>query len=354
MNAPAPTAANLQARLSAAAQFAAQKSAPPSGRPVLLLVDDEERILRSLAMLFRAQYEVRATIDAHEALRIVEAERIHVIVSDQKMPLMRGADLLRQVKERSPNTMRLLLTGYSELDAVVDSVNEGEIFRFINKPWDANDLRSTVAQAAQIALASYDAPPPLLGAQAEAPPVIAPTAAQLMTETGTFVAPLATEEILVVDDDPEVARVIQEVAGPQQPVRWARSIDEAFTRIARENVGVVVAELEVGGERFTGALKALKRQHPEVVSMVITPFNDAGTLIGLINEGQIFRLIPKPIRKGPLAMNLASALKQHRLLKAAPKTFTERFAVQEVKTVEDVSIASRVMGLLARLRGRTA
>lgn len=88
--------------------------------------------------------------------------------------------------------------------------------------------------------------------------------------------------------------------------------------------------------------------------MVITPFQDAGTLIGLINEGQIYRLIPKPIRKGPLAMNLASALKQHRALMAAPKSFTQRFAVQDTKAVEEISLGSRVMGLLSRLRGRVA
>lgn len=343
----------LQARLSAAARFA-QTQSPALEKPLLLLVDDEERILRSLAMLFRGLYELRTTTDAHEALRIVERERIHVVVSDQKMPIMRGADLLRQIKEKSPHTMRLLLTGYSELDAVVDSVNEGEIFRFLNKPWDAQDLRTTVAQAMEIAEASFATPPQLPGAMAEAAPGIAPTSAQLMTQTGSFVAPMSVEWILVVDDDPEVAKVIQEIAGPNQPVRWARSINEAFARIAEDNIGVVIAELEVGGERFTGALKVLKQRHPEVVSMVITPFNDAGTLIGLINEGQIYRLIPKPIRKGPLAMNLASALKQHRLLKAAPKAFAQRYSVQTLRSADELSIANRVVGLLSRLRGKPA
>ncbi|TAJ54806.1 MAG: response regulator [Nevskiaceae bacterium] len=320
----------------------------PHFRPTVLLVDDEERILRSLAMLFRLQYEVRATTDAHEALRIVENERVHVIVSDQKMPIMRGADLLRQVKEKSPHTMRLLLTGYSELDAVVDSVNEGEIFRFLNKPWDANEIRSTVAQAAQIARASFDAPPaPVL----EAPPQSAPSSQQLFTGTGSFVVPMASERILVLDDDAEVPRVVQELVGPSQPVLWARSLDEAFALLEREPVGVVVSELEVGGERLTGVLKALKAQHPEVVSIVLTPFQDIGTLVGLINEGQVFRLLPKPIRKGPLAMNLASALKHHRALKAAPK-LAQRHVVQPVKAPEEASVAGRVMGFLARLRSR--
>lgn len=330
--------------------------APPvntAPRPTVLLVDDEERILRSLAMLFRMQYEVRATTDAHEALRILETERIHVIVSDQKMPIMRGADLLKQARQKSPNTMRLLLTGYSELDAVVDSVNEGEIFRFLNKPWDANEIKATVAQAVQIAIASFEAPPVPTASLAVAPPLVAPSAAQLLTETGSFVAPMASEHILVIDDDVEVARTVQEMVGPNQPLHWARSLDEAFGWLEREPVGVIISELDVGGERLTGALKALKAQHPEVVTIVLTPFQDIGILVGLINEGQVYRLLPKPIRKGPLAMNLASALRHHRALKAAPK-LAARHVVQPIKAAEEVSVAGRVMGFLSRLRTRTA
>ena len=283
-------------------------------RPTLLLVDDEERILRSLAMLFRPNYEVRATTDAHEALRILDTERVHVVVSDQKMPLMRGADLLKQAREKSPHTMRLLLTGYSELDAVVDSVNEGEIFRFLNKPWDSAEIRATVAQAAQIAMASFESPPAFA---AEAPPLVAPSAASLLTQTGSFVAPMASEHILVIDEDPEVVRTVQELVGPQQPLHWARTLDEAFGWLEREPVGVVISELEVGGERLTGVLKALKAQHPEVVTLVLTPFQDIGILVGLINEGQVYRLLPKPIR-----------------------------------AAEEASVAGRVMGFLSRLRGR--
>lgn len=318
----------------------------PAFKPTLLLVDDEERILRSLAMLFRMQYDVRTTMDAHEALAMVQQERVHVIVSDQKMPLMRGADLLKQVKEKSPHTMRLLLTGYSELDAVVDSVNECEIFRFINKPWDANDLRAAVAQAAQIAHASFESPPPIA---AVAPPLVAPSFAQLFTETGSFVAPMASEYILVIDDDAEVPRVVQEMVGPSQPVLWARTLDEAFAQLERAKVGVIISELEVAGESVTGMLKALKAQHPEVVSIVLTPFTDINMLVGLINEGQVFRLLPKPLRKGPLAMNLASALKHHRALKAAPR-LAQRHQVQAMKVPEEISIASRVAGFLSRLR----
>ena len=348
MNHPAP-----------ATRFAALRSTPPGSgnapggsvisRPVLLLVDDEERILRSLAMLFRMHYDVRTTVDAHEALRLVANERVHVIVSDQKMPLMRGADLLRQVRELSPNTMRLLLTGYSELDAVVDSVNEGEIFRFLNKPWDAADIRAAVAQAAEIAQASFDTPP-APAAAIKPPPSVAPSNAQVFSETGSFALPIAEQRILILDDDPEVPRLIQEMVGPHQPVLWARTLEDAFTRLEDGNVAVLISELEVGGERISGALKTLKRHHPMVVTLVLTPFQDLSTLIGLINEGQIFRLIPKPLRLGPLSMNIASALKHHHQLKASP-TLAARHAVQPITAVEDLSVAQRVLGFVNRLRG---
>ena len=106
-------------------------------KPTLLLIDDEERILRSLRMLFFIGYDVRTTTDPDEAIRILREEKVHVIVSDQRMPVMQGSELLRIARETSPATMRILLTGYSDLDASIASVNEGEVFRYLMKPWNA-------------------------------------------------------------------------------------------------------------------------------------------------------------------------------------------------------------------------
>jgi serine/threonine-protein kinase len=312
-------------------------------KPSLLLVDDEERILRSLAMLFRGQYQVQATTDAREALRLLERGPVHVVVSDQKMPVMRGADLLREVKERSPNTMRILLTGYSELDAIVASVNEGEIFRFVNKPWDAAELRTTVDQAAQIAATLFAAPP------AEAATVTAAravTAAEMVPSS-----PSLAEGILVIDDDADVFNAVQEIVGPSQPVYWAHSLEQAFDHLLRHPVGVIVSELVVQRESLTAALKLLKSQYPEVVTIVMTPFQDTGVLINLINQGQIYRLLPKPVRRGPLGMNIASALRHHRMLKSSPD-LRSRHVVEKIRQPEELSVANRVMGFLGRLRGR--
>ena len=322
-------------------------------KPTLLLIDDEERILRSLAMLFRGDYRLYTTTDPQEALAIIAREPVHVIASDQRMPIMRGADLLKLVKEKSPNTMRLLLTGYSELEAVVASVNEGEIFRFINKPWDAAELRDTVRQAAEISRS-------LMAAGPVAPPL------PLMTETGTFVAPAALaaarpgdilragETLLVIDDDVEVVQAVQEIVGPSMTVMWAQTLDQAMTAIEQHEIAVIVSELVVKRETVTPLLKLLKAQHPEVVTLVLTPFQDVGVFIGLINQGQVYRLLPKPVRRGPLGMNIASALRHHRALRDAPK-LRAAYQVEKIKQPEEASgsVANRVMGLLSRIRGRS-
>lgn len=308
-------------------------------KPKLVLVDDEERILRSLAMLFRADYNVFATTDANLALEHIRQNPTHVIVSDQRMPVMRGADLLRHVRESSPNTMRLLLTGYSELDAIVASINEGEVFRFINKPWDGQELKDTVRQAAEIASHLFSARPTVV------PPVVT------LTENGQFIAPRSHEGLLVIDDDADVVKAIREIVGESQPVHWATSLDEAFKFLEMYSIGVVISDLFVNKEPVALMLKMLKQQHPEVVTLVLTPFQDTTVLVGLINQGQVFRVLPKPIRRGPLGMSIASSLRHHRHLLKAP-ALRKTHAVERIRQPGDANLAIRVMSYLSRLRGR--
>jgi len=303
-------------------------------KPTLLLVDDEERILRSLSMLLRPHYHVTATTNAHAALDHLRDNRVHVVISDQRMPVMRGAELLRQAKEISPNTMRVLLTGYSELDAAIASVNEGEVFRFVNKPWDGAELKRTVGQAVGISQALFDA-------AAGGEPVAVPE-------------PAVGDAILAVDEDPATLKQIQEAAPQGTRVYVATSVDAAFALLERNRIGVVISELSVAQEPVGVALKMLKAQHPEVVTIVMTPFQDAQVLIGLINEGQIYRYLPKPARRLALNIAIASALRQHRSLRASPALRQAR-KVEPMPSAEQSAsgIAGRVLGYLARLRVAT-
>src|SRR6218665_2671936 len=117
----------------------------------ILFIDDDQRILRSLALQFRRQYEVLTESDALRALERLKSEAVDIVVCDQRMPQMSGAQLLEQAREIVPNTLRILLTGYSDMDAAMDALNSGGIFRYLSKPWDQQEMAFTLRQAAEIA-----------------------------------------------------------------------------------------------------------------------------------------------------------------------------------------------------------
>jgi two-component system, NtrC family, response regulator HydG len=119
-------------------------------RPALLLIDDESNIIRSLARVFSEEpYEIYTTSSGVDAVCILERERIDLIISDYKMPGMTGVDLLREANKRWPDTIRIMLTGHADIQAVQKAVNDGAIYKFITKPWSDEDLRLTVSRALQ-------------------------------------------------------------------------------------------------------------------------------------------------------------------------------------------------------------
>ena len=114
----------------------------------LLLVDDEPNILASLRRVFqRENYELLFAQNGAEALRIMEKKPVELIMTDFMMPGMNGSELLREVRERWPNTIRIMLTGHANTDAVMGSIKEGAVYRFILKPWNDDDIRLTIALA---------------------------------------------------------------------------------------------------------------------------------------------------------------------------------------------------------------
>lgn len=119
----------------------------------LLFVDDEENVLNAMKRLFRREnYRIFLANGAEKALTVLEKEKIQLIVSDHRMPGMTGAELLIKVKQMYPDTIRIMLTGYADVNAIMGAVNEGAVYKFITKPWNDEDLRLTVG----LALEQYD------------------------------------------------------------------------------------------------------------------------------------------------------------------------------------------------------
>jgi putative nucleotidyltransferase with HDIG domain len=116
--------------------------------PGVLFVDDEINVLKALTRLFRSEpIEVHCARSGQEAYRILEREPIQVVISDQRMPGISGAQVLSRVRKEHPEIVRMMLTGYTEIDVALEAINQGEIFRLITKPWNDEELKATVRQA---------------------------------------------------------------------------------------------------------------------------------------------------------------------------------------------------------------
>ncbi|MBX6419494.1 MAG: response regulator [Nevskia sp.] len=297
-----------------------------TAKPRVLFVDDEPRVLTSLRMLFRGQYEIHCAQGGAQALELLRRQPVDVIVSDQRMPGMTGIELLRAARELNPAAMRILLTGYSDLNAIIGSINEGEIFRFVAKPWSNEDLTATVARAVAAARASL--------AVASARPDL-PTS-EMPASAG----------VLVLDDDPAVFAQIQAILGAGYRVHGATGLEQAVDVLARERVGVIISDTRVQDQPVVALIGTLKRHQPELVAVILTDRADAGAAIELINQGQIYRFITKPIREGHCKIAVHSALRQHQRLAQQPELHRR----YEVEPAVEPPSASPVKGLLDRIR----
>lgn len=121
---------------------------PENRQRTILLVDDEENILASLRRLLRRDgYRILAATSAAEGLELLAKNSVDVIISDQRMPSMTGVEFLRRVKTIHPDTVRMVLSGYTELQSITDAINEGAIYKFLTKPWDDDQLRANIEEA---------------------------------------------------------------------------------------------------------------------------------------------------------------------------------------------------------------
>ena len=126
----------------------ATTTASVSPAATVLCVDDEANILSALKRLFRPHgYTILTAASGKDGLELLEKEHVDLVISDMRMPEMNGAQFLEQVKNRWPDTVRLLLTGYAEMSATVDAINKGGIYRYISKPWEDTAMVDLVREA---------------------------------------------------------------------------------------------------------------------------------------------------------------------------------------------------------------
>lgn len=113
----------------------------------LLVIDDEPEIVKALTRQFRRTYNVFSSTNAEEAFHILENEHIQVVISDQRMPGMNGVEFFERIKHKYPDALKLILTGYSDIEAVIGAINEGQVFRYVTKPWNPEELNIIIKEA---------------------------------------------------------------------------------------------------------------------------------------------------------------------------------------------------------------
>jgi len=357
-------------------------------RPRLLFVDDEQRVLNSMRIMFRRQFELFLASHGAEALDIVRDKDIDVIVADHRMPKMTGVEVLSKVRAMSPRTVRILLTGYADLDAVEGSINESEVFRFLTKPCAPQQLRETIELAAKLA---REAPAPVpteallpgettsgdtieiilesdtvteVGgppAPAAAPPVQRSTSSTAVLEQPKFppqraaAAPaqaaaarpkLATGlGIVVFSMDNEVVDVVNKAVRGRLPVYNAGNIVQVVKCLTEQRPGVLVTDVSEDKATIQSMTARLKEHLPELVTIAVSQHRDVLDMVWLINHGQIFRFLRKPLSAGRCAISLQAALQHHRMLLKNPELVKRHEVDATPETTGGV-----VDGVLAKLK----
>ncbi len=439
----------------------------------VLFVDDEKRVLNSMRGLFRRDYELFLTTDGAEAVDLVAKHDIDVIVADQRMPGLTGVEVLGQVREVSPRTVRILLTGYADPKAIEGSINVGEVFRFLSKPCQPNLLRETVKMAIDVAQSTATAvrksvnlqPAPLAAELPAAPQpqsvAVHPTPVSLedaaasepdhtLTPPGMAEAPApapVAPPAQVSDPNPtgeHPATPLAAVSGPQaeaatskadvqnhrfaaaanddtavdleatasrEQTHWqdrteivmsgdtsqeVRQLDlsEALAASIRsvgvavftvnpnfaesairsistdrsatlattlvkvaevleqKEAGVLVTDFSSDIRLLQNMIGALKRHLPELVTIVVSEHRDASDMINLINYGQVFRYVEKPIDSISLRTDVNAAVIKHLQLLEHPDLVQRHQVVEHAADRGSSETLSRFIGKVTQMRGR--
>lgn len=338
-------------------------------RPRVLFVDDEPRVLNSMRIMFRREYDTFFADHGSAALNILKAHDIDVIVCDHRMPEMSGVEVLAKAKALSPRSVRILLTGYADLNAVEGSINESEVFRFLTKPCAPEELKQTIKLATTLSAdvaggehgrtnpaieitlegdRSFESPAGsseperfnpvstlVLGNQAAPDPQEFGDAAAQPAEPGMAV--------LVFTTDETTHTAVLDATRGRVPVYRASNIAQVVKLLTERRPGVLLTDISEDRVTIQNMTAKLKTHVPELVTVAVSEHRDVLDMVWLINHGQIFRFLRKPLSPGRCALSLRAALEHHRKLVGNP-VLVKRY------TVEQTADAGDDAGWLSRLK----
>lgn len=116
----------------------------------VLYIDDEPNNITSFKAAFRRVFNIFTAESAEEGRKILETETIHVILSDQRMPKMTGIEFFQSILETHPDPIRILITGYADINAVIDAINVGQVYKYLSKPWNEDEVKNTIFKSFEV------------------------------------------------------------------------------------------------------------------------------------------------------------------------------------------------------------
>jgi len=299
----------------------------------ILLVDDEPLMLNSLKGLLEFDYKVHTATSGFAALEVLRQHPIKVVISDERMPEMPGHELLRQVKSISPNTIRVLLTGYADLDSVMKSVNSGEVFRYLNKPCRPDTLRNIVSLGVQI----YDRMSSLQKAAAVAAPQVA-----VNKNIATPDTPKTLPDVLFIGYQAEEVLQLTAKLRDNFLISAAHTIDDAMNILMKKPISVIVSELQLGEYDGLDFLQVVREEQPQAVIIVLTDTADVKMIARAVNELQVFKYLTKPTSEAQIEQVLTDATMKSELYQQKPEMNLQQTAkIVDAKSVPTPSPSLR-------------
>ncbi len=349
--------------------MSAQPSPQTQARSSVLFIDDEPRVLNSMRIMFRRKYDTFFAENGPAALNILKSQNIDVIVCDHRMPHMTGVEVLAKARELSPRSVRILLTGYADLNAVEGSINEGEVFRFLTKPCAPDELKRTIALASSLAQESHAEEPSSPDTQsrrlqksADSEDAFDVTATIVLDEKPAVTAAAAEAEqksqadqrrglgVLVFTNDHDIVKVVEDATRGRVPLFHATNIVQVVKMLQEHQPGVLLTDISDDRSTIQTMTARLKQHLPQLVTIAVSEHRDVLDMVWLINHGQIFRFLRKPLSTGRCAISLKAGLEHHQKLLRNPG-LVNRYQVETTASDGDSAGIVAKLGFLKRLWG---
>jgi DNA-binding NtrC family response regulator len=238
----------------------------------ILIVDDEEKILKSLCrLLMNENYEIKTANSAEEGLAILKEFPAQLIISDNMMPGMTGIEFFKKVEDLYPNTIRIILTGRADIKVTIASINEGEIFRFLTKPCKGDELKITIANA----LKYYD----------------------LIKENRSLIQIVRKQRrtVLIVDDDAIIREQLEkELKRNFFNTLLAADGKSALEKFSKNKVDILILDVKLPDMDGLEVLQKVKERNPDCEVIVVTGFGNQEIAVQSLRRGAI-DYIDKPL-----------------------------------------------------------